>query len=234
MLFALVIAAAASSGAPSPTASDPPLREVVFHVSFTRRERVTDGSYIGLFIPRPHVQSADDSEDGTITVDVMAVAADTLGVRVMESWSQRPRTATFLGNIAPDGALHFGSQPLSEVALALLPMFGPKWMHDEPVDTGVKWNTKYADREADISTDFEVVSTQDELVDVRETQSVQVRSARGLSAFTTGTIVYKASLLVPVELRLERRASRGGTDDSDDETMVINVDRVSDTLDSSR
>src|ERR1700724_276578 len=98
MLLALIVAgvaAAASPGPASPAAA--PIREVVFRVSYTRHERLSEESYGGGYDPRPVVQGADQSDEGTVTVDVMAVAADTLGLRVTESWNQRPRPATFLG-----------------------------------------------------------------------------------------------------------------------------------------
>jgi hypothetical protein len=234
MILAFIVAGAAAVASPSPASpADQPLREVVFHVSYTRHERIAGESYGGGFDPRPVVQGADQTDEGTITVDVMAVAADTLGVRVSESWNERPRRATFLGNVSPDGVLHFGAQPISEAATVLLPIFGPKWMHDEPVDAGAKWNVTFADRDAAVNTDYEVTAAQAQTVTVRETQTVNVKSVHGLSAFATGTITYKANLLVPLTIKLERRSSRGDADNSDFESMIININRVSDTLDPS-
>lgn len=237
MILALVIAAATATAAPSPAAAaDTPLREVVYHVSFTRHERLAGQSYGGGADPRPVSQGADQTDEGTVTVDVMAISADTLGVRLRETWKERPRAATYLGNVAPDGAVHFGDQPISEASSILLQVFGTKWMHDQPLDSGAKWYVKYSNREASFLTNYEVVGTNPDAdtVTVRETQTVQVQSVHGLNAFLTGTIKYKAALLVPVEIRLERRSSRGDADTSDVETMVLNIDRVSDSLDPTR
>jgi len=234
MILALIIAAATATAAPSPTVADAsPLREVVYRVSFTRHERLSEESYGGGADPRPVTQGADQTDEGTVTVDVMAVSADTLGVRLRETWKERPRPATFFGNVAPDGAVHFGDQPISEASSILLQVFGTKWMHDEPLDPGAKWDVKYVNREASFLTDYEVIGTNPDAdtVTVRETQRVDVQSVHGLNAFVTGTIQYKAALLVPVGIKLERRSSRGDADNSDVETMVINIDRVSDTLD---
>lgn len=232
MIAALVIAAAAAAAQPSgPSPADSPLREVVYHVSYARHERLSEGSYGGGIDPRPAVQGADQSDQGTVTIDVMAVASDTLGVRVRESWNQRPRPATFLGNVAPDGALHFGDQPLSEASTILLPAFGPNWMHDEPIDVGAKWTVHYTGTDADVTTDYKVVSADGDTVTIRENQTVDVRSVRGLDANTSGTITYKAGLLVPIAIELERRSSRVDVDEVDYETMDINIDRVSDSLD---
>jgi hypothetical protein len=234
MILALVIAAATATAAPSPTAAaDAPLREVVYHVSFTRHERLSGESYGGGADPRPVLQGADQTDEGTVIVDVMAVSADTLGVRLKETWKERPRPATFLGNVAPDGAIHFGDQPISEASSILLQVFGTKWMHDEPLDPGTKWDVDFSNREANFKTDYQVIGSNADTVTVQETQTVDVQSVHGLNAFTTGTIQYKAALLVPVQIKLERRSSRGDADNSDIETMILNIDRVSDTLDPS-
>src|SRR5215813_3220886 len=98
-MIAFVIAAATATAAPSvAVAADLPLREVVYHVSYTRHERLAGESFGGGVNPVPVVQGADETDEGTVTVDVMAVSADTLGVKLTESWNQRPRPAIFLGN----------------------------------------------------------------------------------------------------------------------------------------
>jgi hypothetical protein len=233
MILALALAAAAATASASvPGAADPPLREVVYHVSFTRHDRLFGESFGGGADPRPVVQGADQTDEGTLTVDVMAVSADTLGIKLTESWRQHPRPATYVGNVAPDGAVHFGDQPISEASTLLLPVFGPKWMHNQPLDTGAKWSVKYANHEADVVTTYEVVSALTDTVTVHELQTVTVRSVRGLNASTSGTITYKAGLLVPITVKLERRSSSGDADHGEYESMVINIDRVSDSLDS--
>jgi len=233
MILAIAIAAATATAVPALPAADTPLREVVYRVSFTRHERLAGESFGGGIDPRPVEQGADQTEDGTLTVDVMAVSQDTLGVRLKETWSEHPRPATYFGNIAPDGAVHFGDQPISEASSILLQVFGTKWMHDQPIDPGAKWDVRIANREATVVTNYEVVGTDAETTTINESQTVDVQSVHGLNAFTTGTIHYKAALLVPVAIKLERRSSRGDADTSDVETMVINIDRLSDTLDPS-
>jgi hypothetical protein len=233
MIAALVIAAATATAQPTVAATgDTPLREVVYHASYTRHERITDGSYTGDFFPHPNVGGNDQTDDGTVTVDVMAIASDTLGIRLTESWRLHPRPAKYLLNVSPDGALHFGDQPISEPSIMLLPMFGPLWMHGQPLDPGAKWTVKYQDREAAVTTSYDVTSVSDTMVTVQETQKVDVQSVHGMTSVTTGTIVYNAGRLVPIRISLERRSTHGDADNTDDETMVINVDRVSDTLDS--
>ena len=208
--------------------SDAPLQfDVTAHDAGThaRHERLAGESFGGGVNPVPVVQGADETDEGTVTVDVMAVSADTLGVRLTESWSQHPRPAIFLGNVSPEGNVRFGGQPISEASSIILPMFGPKWMHDQPLDSGAKWDVKYANREADILTNYEVVGSAEDTVTVREAQRVEVHSVHGLDAFSTGTITYKAGLLVPVDVKIERRSSRGDADNSVYEIMVINISR---------
>ena len=93
---------------------------------------------------------------------------------------------------------------------------------------------KYADPSVDVSTTYEVSKVDASGVTVQESQTVKVTSARGMSGFTTGTILYKPSLLVPISGKLERRSGSGDAGSSDTETMVVNFTRTSDTLDTGK
>lgn len=230
---AVFVAAAIALASPTPNAATAgaPLREVVYHVSYTRHERLTQEGFPDAAAPQLAVQGADQTDQGTITVDVMAIANDSLAVKVTESWNQHPRPATFLGNIGPNGALHFGGQPTSEAADAILPIFGPEWMAGNPVDAGVKWSSTYSSTDAEIVTNYDVTSADAGFITIAEQQSVTVKAVRGLGGFMSGTIVYNPAKLVPISLKLERRSSHSSLDASDTETMVINVSRVSDSLD---
>src|ERR1700682_3712229 len=103
MLCALILSAAIASPAP--------IREVVYKASFTRRldanqevygGQVADAS--GHMHQNPPFNSREGitADSGTITIDVMQVAGDTLGIRLTEHWEGKTPSDTYLGNVGAD------------------------------------------------------------------------------------------------------------------------------------
>src|SRR5580700_10517183 len=102
MLIALLTALIVSgTGSPTPaplnssapaTVATATLREVVYHVTFTRRMEVSSETYGGSIgnpvttdvtqAPAFNHANGDASDNGTVTVDVMQIADDSLGLRV--------------------------------------------------------------------------------------------------------------------------------------------------------
>jgi|SRR5579864_4133196 len=236
-MFALIVALSLAAS-PQPIAtpaqiSGAPLREIVFKVSYTRHERLNEESFGGGLEPQPAQQGADESDEGTVTVDEMTDVGDTLGLKVVENWNQR-RPATYTGSVAPDGSIHFSDQSLSEVSTYLLPFIAPLWTNGRPLDVGTSWTSTYGSATVDASVTYSITAVARDAVTVLENQKVTVRSARGMDGFTTGTVVYKPSMLVPILGKFERRSGRGDATSSDVETMVINFTRVSDSLDNGK
>lgn len=222
MLVAVAAAIAAAASTSAVAASDPPLREVVYHVSYTNHQRL-----IG------HDMLATD--EGTITVDVMAVSGDTLGVRLVESWKQNPHgSATYVGNIGPDGAFHFGNQTIGEAAAVLLPAFGPRWTQGEPLESGAKWTASADGPDVNVTSRFEVLSSDGDTATIEENETIEADSLRGMRASASGKITYKPGLLVPLAIEFERRSLSDDADAGDYELTFINIERISDTLDPTR
>ena len=137
-MLALILAAGLAAADPSQTAAPAtnpgaPVREIQYKVSYTRHERLTQEQFGGDVPPQ---QGADASDDGTLTVDVMAVANNSLGVRLTEAWNAIRKPFTYAGTIGPDGSLNFGGQPLNEATVDLLPFFGPLWANGQTLDVG--------------------------------------------------------------------------------------------------
>ena len=242
LLAATVIAAASAPAASAPPAADAPLREVVYKVSYTHHQSLNvqafggydtggGGNVGGANGGAPISQRADVSDEGTITVDVMAVAHDAIGVKLTETWRQHPRPQVFQGEITPDGSLRFGSQPITEVAASLLPFFGPKFSNSQALDVGVKWTSNDDGPVASIATTYEVKSINDNRVTIAETEVIKAKGAAGMDSSISGSVVYLAPKLVPISGKMVRHSSKSGASDTDVVDMILNFNRTSDTLD---
>lgn len=223
--LAAAVALTASGAAP---AGDKPLREVVFKVSYTRRQEIAAESFGGLDTSANNATG----DSGTITVDIMAVQGNTLGVKLTELWKSKGRSATFLGNVAPDGSVNFADQPISAVARDVLPFFAPLFATDRSLDPGSAWTINFKGTAADVQTRFAVRSVEGPVVQLDETQTLKLKSARGLDSTTTGQISYKPSLLVPLSGSFSQHEGRSGMGATNRIWTVYNFERVSDTRDS--
>ena len=237
---AFLASGAAATPAPQP-AADAPLREVVYKVSYTRHQSLSIGSYGGYDSGggnvsaanggAPSSQRADASDEGTITVDVMAEANNALGIKLTETWRQHPRPQTYLGEVAPDGTVQFGTQPISEVSAGLLPFFGPLISQGQELDVGVKWMDNSDDQAATTNTTYEVKSIGDTGVTIEETKTIKVKGTVGSDSTISGSIVYLAPKLVPISGKLTRHSTKSGASDASTEDVIVNFERTSDTLD---
>lgn len=241
-LFAAAAAAvAASAAAAAPADSTAPLREVVYKVSYTHHQSLNIGTYGGYAAGADNVggasggapvsQRADVSDEGTITVDVMAQANNALGVKLTELWRQHPRAQTYQGEVAPDGSLNFGTQPISEASIELLPFFGPLISNGNTLDVGVKWTVNADTPAVSVTTNYAIKSITDNGVTIDETKTIKVKGTAGMDSTITGSVVYLAPKLVPISGKIIRRSSKGGASDSNSDEMIINFSRTSDSLD---
>ncbi|MDE2573576.1 MAG: hypothetical protein KGM44_13765 [bacterium] len=226
MMIPLVLAVMAGAASPAPTAK--PLREVVFKASYTRREALQVEHY-GAVPPDAFGHSTGD--DGTITVDVMAVGRNTLGIRLTESWKQAPRTATYLGNVAPEGTVNFGNQPISGCARDLLVFFGPSVTQSQPMAPGVAWTSKLDAKDVSVSTNYTVAKVDGSIVTINETRTIAVHAARGMDSQLGGWVTYKPSKLVPIAGQLTELRQASSASGNDTIQSIVNFTRLSDTLD---
>jgi len=239
LLAAAAVAASAATAAPADNAA--PLREVVYKVSYTHHQSLNIGTYGGYASGADNVgganggapvsQRADVSDEGTITVDVMAEANNALGIKLTESWRQHPRAQIFQGEIAPDGSLNFGSQPISEASIELLPFFGPLVTSGNTLDVGVKWTANADNPAVAVTSNYEVKSIDADGVTIQETKTIKVKGTVGMDSTISGSVVYLAPKLVPISGKIVRHSSKEGASDSNTDEMIIDFSRTSDTLD---
>jgi len=234
--------AAAATNAPA-SAAAAPLREVVYKVSFTRRLEVSNETYGGSVLnpvsagsqaaqAPPFAQANSDATDsGTVTVDVMQVAGDALGMRVKEQWSNSTPSDTYFGNVGADGSVNFVNGQMNECTRAILEYFGPSVMAGQPANAGVAWTRTAKGATADIDTSYSVGDIVGAIANIHEQSTVKSKSVSLIDTVVTIDVRYKPATLAPVSGRVVMRASQTGASSVTNVTTVGNFQRVSDTRD---
>jgi hypothetical protein len=250
MFIALMTALALAGGASSSSASSAsvsttaaPLREVVYKVSYTRTLKVSNETYGGSVQDNnaagtvvgqapPFAEAGSNATDsGTVTVDVMQVASDALGVRVTEHWNGSTPSATYVGNVSPDGTVNFNDSQLNDCTRAILEYFGPAVMAGQPANTGAAWERMEKGQAADIDTTYSVGAIDGAIANIHEQTTVKSKSVAFIDSVETTDVKYKPATLAPVSGRIVMHASRSGASSLTNVTTIANFDRVSDSRD---
>ncbi|HEY7982100.1 MAG TPA: hypothetical protein VID19_11515 [Candidatus Eremiobacteraceae bacterium] len=246
MILALMTALAVSGGASSSTSSAPapaataPLREVVYKVSYTRQANVSNetfggGSPANSMLTNSASQafaerSTDATDTGTVTIDVMQVAADALGIRVTEHWNGATPAGTYQGNVAPDGTVNFRDSQMNECTALILEYFGAAFMTDQPAQ-GVRWERTAKGTAADLDTVYTVGTIDGAIAKIHEQTTVKSKSVALLDSVTTADVQYKPAMLAPLSGRIVTHGSRSSASSVTNISTVSNFDRISDTRD---
>ncbi|HKW45208.1 MAG TPA: hypothetical protein VJN22_06075 [Candidatus Eremiobacteraceae bacterium] len=234
MLYALVVAAA--------LATPDPIREVVYKVSYTHRldanQEIFGGQVMddmGKMHQNPPFNSKEGvgSDSGTITVDVMQVAGDTLGIRLTEHWNGSTPSSTYLGNVGADGSVNFSNPQVTDVSRTILGFFSPAFLGGRYVDKGVTWTQTASGSGLNVTSTYVIGEVDGSIAAVDETTTIKSSSVRDMDTLTTGSITYKPTKLVPIAGRIQSLAYRSDAESSTDVTSIVNFERLSDTLDTS-
>ncbi|HXW51821.1 MAG TPA: hypothetical protein VEJ41_07515 [Candidatus Acidoferrales bacterium] len=247
MIAAIVLAAvtAAASPAPAPANTYKPLREVVYNVVANLQINQTSESYggynssdtPGISDTNAAAPSSTQStgRTGVVTVDVMAVASDgTLGVQVTETWQGLARPLVYDGAVAPDGTVEFPNSTINDATRELLSYFGTKFAPSDGLAQDTTWHTIQPFMNGNVETDYTVTAVNGGVVTISKKQTI-----KDYDIFTSGTIQYEATTLVPISGRITKRMSSSLNDTgtefdassstSRDRTLTLRFDRVSDT-----
>ncbi len=251
MFMALYLASALQNSGPVAAANAPativaattaatPLREVIYKVSFTRRLNVSNETYGGSISNNesattaapPFAEAGSDATDsGTVTVDVMQLADNALGLRVTEQWTGSTTSATYLGNVAADGSVNFSDGQLNQCTRAILEYFGSDVMAGEAANVGAAWTRTAQGQDADVTTNYSVGSIDGAIAKIHEQSTQKSKSIAAMDTVVTEDIQYKPATLVPVSGRIVVHASRSSASSVTNVTMIGNFDRVSDSRD---
>jgi hypothetical protein len=232
MLPALFLAAAISTSSP--------LREVVYKVSFTRLLDSNQETYGGEIIdamgkvsmsPPFNSKRGIATDSGTISIDVMQVAGDVLGIRLTEHWDGTTPSSTYLGNVGADGSVNFTDPQVSDTSRSVLSFFSPGFLGGRDVDKGVTWTRTASAQGLDVSSTFTIGDVVGTVADIDEMTIIKSHSVRSMDTIMTGSIMYKPTMLVPISGKIESRANRSDAETTTDVATVIHFERVSDSLD---
>jgi hypothetical protein len=232
MLCALILSAAIASPAP--------IREVVYKVSYTRRLDANQEVYGGQTVDamghahqNPPFNSKEGiaTDSGTITIDVMQVAGDMLGIRLTEHWQGSTPSDTYLGNVGADGSVNFSNPQVSDVSRTILGFFSPGFLGGRYVDKGVSWTQNASGSGLNVSSTFTVGNVDGSTASVDETTTIKSNNVRSMDTLTTGSITYKPTKLVPISGTVHSLGYRSDAETSTNVTTIINFQRVSDSLD---
>lgn len=226
------IAAAALLASASPVAQARPLREVVYRANYSRRSNAVRERYRGATGDQYGANLDVVSDSGTITVDVVAVADDGIGIRLTEQFGNPPRPQTTTVIVLPDGTLRYGENDLNDASVALLPFFAAKFVDvDQNLDVGSSWTRRLSGGPYAIATKYTVEKIDGPIITLNEARTIRNRTASGSDATVTGSVDYKPKLLCPISGALTERTSSMGLDYSEDITLSLQFQRVSDSND---
>ena len=234
MLSAFILAAA--------LATPDPIREVVYKVSYTHRLDANKEVYGGQTTddmgrvhqnPPFNSKSGIESDSGTVTVDVMQVSGDTLGIRLSEHWNGNTPSNTYFGNIGADGSVNFSNPLVTDVSRTILGFFSPGFLGGRYVDKGLTWTQTASGSGLNVNSTFTIGDVDGPIASVSETTVIKSSNVRSMDTLTTGSITYKATKLVPISGQIQSLGYRSDAETSTDVTTIIHFDRVSDTLDRS-
>jgi hypothetical protein len=175
--------------------------------------------------------NSDASDKGTITIDIMQVAGDALGMRVTERWDGSTPSGTYVGNVASDGSVNFTDGQMNECTRAILEYFGPGVMAGQPANTGVAWERMATGQSADVDTKYSVGAIEGAIANIHEQSTVKSKSVALTDTVVTTDVQYKPAMLAPVSGRIVMHASRSSASSVTNISTIGNFDRVSDSRD---
>jgi hypothetical protein len=192
-----------------------PLREVVFNVSYERR--------VGASV------TPVSRDHGTVTVDVMAVRNNALGVKITERWTRNPTAVVALGTIEPAGQLDFAPGALSDTTVQLLPFFAPVFAPQDLGAVGIAWTVNENRPPLDARTRYSVTGIQGTAVTIKIAQSISISDATHARISASGAVVYEPRLLVPLSGDITRKLTATLGASAKTITLQLHFARASDT-----
>jgi hypothetical protein len=192
-----------------------PLREVVFNVSYERR--------VGASV------TAVSRDHGTVTVDVMAVHDNALGLKISERWTRNPAALVAIGTIEPSGQLDFAPGALSDTTIQLLPFFAPLFAPQGLGAVGVAWTVTERKPPLDARTRYSVTAIQGTAVTIKIAQTISISDATHAHISASGAVVYEPHLLVPLSGDITRKLTATVGAATKTITLQLHFARASDT-----
>jgi len=229
MLIGLAAALMLAAASPSPGA---PLREVVYSASFSRHANRVQEVFGGRR-PDPYGSAIDvQTDQGTITIDILAVADDGIAVRITELFGNAGRPRTTTGVVLPDGSLNIDTEHVNDATVELLPFFGASFIDaTQSLDPGAQWIRQLSGGGVEIRTTYTVSGVDGPIVTLDERRTITYTTARGNDVTVSGDVKYKPHVLAPISGTFVERTADSGPDYNEDITVNLQFRRISDTND---
>lgn len=232
-MFAALIGAVsllASNAAPAQAAAAPanqPMRQVAFKVTEGTRTYSGAEHYQGF-----SSQSTATADKGTVTVAIVSVQNDALGMNVTELMNSTGHESMYAGTVFPDGGVSFAPQTIQEVTREILQYFGPQFipLDVQSLDVGKGWNSNYSRNGLNVTGEYKVVKIDGPLLTLAEKLTVKV-PAQNVTMTTDGTVTLKPSLLVPISGDVHRTIRSLGANGATNTDLSLHFERISDTRD---
>jgi hypothetical protein len=239
-LLALTVAVAfgaplAASAADAPA---PPLRTLVYSVqlsTLTKNEEQTSGFNAagngGSIGHGAVARTAEASDEGSLTVDVIGATAD-LGLVVDVSFagknSQQPATRVA---IFADGHLTYDpAKQISVEAARILPLLARGLLNGRDVSPGATWKTDAAGP-AKGTTTYHVIDVHGMQATIGIESDIKVPGPRGYDEQDQGKTTYATDRVCPVSVDLQARSRRSASADQYvTTTMHLTATLVSDSF----
>ncbi len=239
-MFATLLIAATllASSTPTPAAPAPspsavqtvpqagPMRVVTYNVTWSTNIVHGEMGYGGL----NQVQS-NHADRGTVSVAVMAIQDENLGVEVTETMQRGGGPFKFKGVISPTGIVTFPAESISEVSRELLRYFATELIPPNDTEIGSTWQTVYDLHVVKVQNQYKVIKIDGDLLTLQSTQQAKFNTFSGTTT-SEGTIVLKPSILAPVSGTVRKIIDEFISGDQQREEYNLQFDRVSDSLDS--
>ncbi len=246
MLFTMIAVLALSasptpSSATAPPATPAPLRHVEFKASFARQRQLAIGTYGGNVAGAdrggnasggtPSQNDFNDSDEGTVSVDVLGLRDSVLYLRITENLHKLGAPFVVNATVDPTGLLAFSSQFYSPITRYLLPFFARSFGSTATFAPGAAWNDDFKTPQVTVTTKYTVEKSDGAAFWLNEVQLVKVNAAQGMDLTTKGRILYNHDLLVPLRGDFEEDGDRKTMDSEDKITTKVRFERTVDSFD---
>jgi hypothetical protein len=226
MIAPILVAISLASTDPAATSgAATPLREVVYSASYTDTHTQNTTSFYG-----NQQAQADDSDRGTIKVDVMETSAEALGLRVTETWNATGTPHVYTGNVGADCSVNFAATTIQLVTRELLGYFCRALGSQHAYSIDEQW-TINGPEHTGITESYAVTKVDGQKVTIHESRASNTSTVVAGELSGDSTVVYEPTRLVPVSGSYNLRVASGSFATTEEDTILLHFDRVSDSLD---
>ena len=229
-VLALAVVGALPSAAGADTTAAKPLRQLQYKADVFVYSRHESDSFYGHFDqPGGNVRAL-----GTIDANVVGLGADdALVIQVDEKTDRRPAPLVNVG-VLKAGIVTFDPKDgpnLNDEEQALLALLGRGVVSDHTLSANTTWSTSNNSPSITDTTTYRVKElVGDTQVRLEIERDLKVSGSQGLSAVTTGTVLYDYKRSIPISATLKQHQQTGDTNALTTIDMSFQFDLAADSM----